>query len=153
MTPARVVHVAESAGWAGGERYLLALATELDRKRFTLAVLVPGEGPLVARLRELDVETAPVALDERLVSPATFLGLVRALERLRPAIVQSHGARSNVYTRQLAREWSRAGHDVTVLSQEPDPGAYDLGGAKTVRPDVGGRRLTRMLSSAWPSVS
>jgi glycosyltransferase involved in cell wall biosynthesis len=48
------------------------------------------------------------------------------------------GTGSNVYTRQLAREWSRAGHDVVVLSQEPRPEAYDLGGAQTVRPDVGG---------------
>ena len=48
------------------------------------------------------------------------------------------GTGSNVYTRQLAREWSRVGHDVTVLSQEPRPGDYDLGGAATVRPDVGG---------------
>ena len=48
------------------------------------------------------------------------------------------GTGSNVYTRQLAREWSRAGHDVTVLSQEPRPEAYDLGGAAVVRPDVRG---------------
>ena len=48
------------------------------------------------------------------------------------------GTGSNVYTRQLAREWSRAGHGVTVLSQEARPGDYDLGGAATVRPDVGG---------------
>lgn len=48
------------------------------------------------------------------------------------------GTGSNVYTRQLAREWSRAGHDVTVLSQESRPEAYDLGGASTARPDVGG---------------
>jgi glycosyltransferase involved in cell wall biosynthesis len=45
---------------------------------------------------------------------------------------------SNIYTRQLAREWSRAGHDVTVFSQDPDPTRYDLGGAETVRPDVHG---------------
>ena len=48
------------------------------------------------------------------------------------------GTGSNVYTRQLAREWSRAGHDVTVFCQEPRPDAYDLGGAPVVRPDVGG---------------
>ncbi len=48
------------------------------------------------------------------------------------------GTGSNVYTRQLAREWTRAGHDVTVLSQEPRPEEYDLGGAQTARPDVGG---------------
>jgi glycosyltransferase involved in cell wall biosynthesis len=48
------------------------------------------------------------------------------------------GTGSNVYTRQLAREWSRAGHDVTVLSQEPRPEGYDLGSAAAVRPDVHG---------------
>jgi glycosyltransferase involved in cell wall biosynthesis len=48
------------------------------------------------------------------------------------------GTGSNVYTRMLAREWSGAGHDVTVLSQEPHPERYDLGAAIAVRPDVGG---------------
>jgi glycosyltransferase involved in cell wall biosynthesis len=48
------------------------------------------------------------------------------------------GTGSNVYTRQLAREWSLAGHDVTVLSQESDPSRFDLGTATTARPDVGG---------------
>ncbi len=48
------------------------------------------------------------------------------------------GTGSNVYTRQLARAWMRAGHDVTVFCQEPRPDAYDLGGARVVRPDVGG---------------
>ena len=48
------------------------------------------------------------------------------------------GTGSNVYTRQLAREWARAGHHVTVLCQEPHPELYDLGGAEVVRPDVGG---------------
>ena len=48
------------------------------------------------------------------------------------------GTGSNVYTRMLAREWSNAGHDVTVLSQEPHPERYDLGSATSLRPDVGG---------------
>ena len=48
------------------------------------------------------------------------------------------GTGSNVYTRQLARAWMRSGHDVTVFCQEPRPGGYDLGGARVVRPDVGG---------------
>jgi glycosyltransferase involved in cell wall biosynthesis len=48
------------------------------------------------------------------------------------------GTGSNVYTRSLAREWSRAGHDVVVVCQEPHPEHYDLGGAKVFRPDVGG---------------
>lgn len=48
------------------------------------------------------------------------------------------GTGSNVYTRQLAREWSRAGHDVVVLSQEPHPESFDLVRAQPIRPDVGG---------------
>jgi glycosyltransferase involved in cell wall biosynthesis len=48
------------------------------------------------------------------------------------------GTGSNVYTRALAREWSRAGHDVTVFCQEPHPERFDLAGAEVVRPDVGG---------------
>jgi glycosyltransferase involved in cell wall biosynthesis len=48
------------------------------------------------------------------------------------------GTGSNIYMRQLAREWSRGGHDVTVFSQELHPERLDLGGAQTVRPDVNG---------------
>jgi len=48
------------------------------------------------------------------------------------------GTGSNVYTRALAREWSLEGHDVVVLCQEPHPELQDVGGARLVRPDVGG---------------
>jgi len=47
------------------------------------------------------------------------------------------GTGSNVYTRMLAREWSRAGHEVVVLSQEAHPERYDIGFATPIRPDVG----------------
>jgi glycosyltransferase involved in cell wall biosynthesis len=48
------------------------------------------------------------------------------------------GTGSNVYTRALAREWSQAGHDVTVFCQEPHPERFDVGSATVVRPDIGG---------------
>ncbi len=48
------------------------------------------------------------------------------------------GTGSNVYTRAVAREWSRAGHDVVVVCQEPHPERYDLGGAKVFKPNIGG---------------
>jgi glycosyltransferase involved in cell wall biosynthesis len=47
------------------------------------------------------------------------------------------GTGSNVYTRALAREWSRKGHEVTVLSQDPHPERSDIGGARAVKPDTG----------------
>jgi glycosyltransferase involved in cell wall biosynthesis len=46
------------------------------------------------------------------------------------------GTGSNVYTRAIAREWSRAGHDVTIVCQEGSPELYDLGGARIVRPEL-----------------
>jgi glycosyltransferase involved in cell wall biosynthesis len=55
------------------------------------------------------------------------------------------GTGSNVYTRALAREWSRAGHDVVVFCQDPHPETYDLGGARVVRPDIGGLLPTFVL--------
>ena len=48
------------------------------------------------------------------------------------------GTGSNVYTRALARAWSRLGHDVVVFCQEPNPEEYDLGGATVVRPPLDG---------------
>ncbi len=46
------------------------------------------------------------------------------------------GTGSNVYTRALARAWMRAGHDVTIVCQEPHPERYDLGGARVVVPQL-----------------
>jgi glycosyltransferase involved in cell wall biosynthesis len=49
------------------------------------------------------------------------------------------GTGSNVYTRAIAREWSRLGHEVVVFCQEPHPERFDLAGAEVVRPPVGPR--------------
>jgi glycosyltransferase involved in cell wall biosynthesis len=51
------------------------------------------------------------------------------------------GTGSNVYTRAIAREWRRSGHDVVVVCQERDPGRFDLAGAEVVLPTLPGNRL------------
>lgn len=51
------------------------------------------------------------------------------------------GTGSNVYTRALARVWSRLGHEVVVFAQEPHPERFDVGGATVVRPDLAGGPL------------
>ncbi|HEX3238132.1 MAG TPA: glycosyltransferase family 4 protein [Gaiellaceae bacterium] len=51
------------------------------------------------------------------------------------------GTGSNVYTRALAREWSLAGHDVTVVCQERHAERYDLGGARVFVPELRGGLL------------
>jgi glycosyltransferase involved in cell wall biosynthesis len=102
-TAVLVLHVAEGAGWAGGETYLRMLAMALDPARFRLAVAVPEDGPLVGRLDALGVPSHRVPLASRLLNPATLTALADLFRRERPSVVQSHGARSNVYTRVAAR--------------------------------------------------
>jgi len=51
------------------------------------------------------------------------------------------GTGSNVYTRALAREWSNAGHDVTVVCQERHGERYDIGSARIVVPELPGGLL------------
>jgi glycosyltransferase involved in cell wall biosynthesis len=59
------------------------------------------------------------------------------------------GTGSNVYTRALAREWSLAGHDVTVVCQERHPERYDLGPAEVVVPDLPGLLLPVFVLDAY----
>ena len=47
------------------------------------------------------------------------------------------GTGSNVYTRSLARAWTRLGHEVVVFCQDPDPARYaELEGVTVVRPRI-----------------
>ena len=46
------------------------------------------------------------------------------------------GTGSNVYSRALAREWSRAGHEVVVVCQERAPQQFDIGSATVVVPEL-----------------
>jgi glycosyltransferase involved in cell wall biosynthesis len=149
VTAVPVVHIAESTGWAGGERYLLALARELDRKRFRLSVIVPDDGPLVERLHALEIETCRVPLNDRQVSPRALRALLRALQQLRPVIVQSHGARSNVYTRLAARY---AGVPIVLSTVHNSLFDYEVAGWRR-RLYVLAERLTSPLADRIVAVS
>jgi glycosyltransferase involved in cell wall biosynthesis len=59
------------------------------------------------------------------------------------------GTGSNVYTRALAREWARAGHDVVVVCQERSPEQYDLEGAKVVNVELPGRLLPTFVMDRY----
>ena len=59
------------------------------------------------------------------------------------------GTGSNVYTQAIARAWSHAGHDVTVVCQEREPERFDLGGAQVVRPELPGRLLPVFVLDAY----
>jgi glycosyltransferase involved in cell wall biosynthesis len=62
------------------------------------------------------------------------------------------GSGSSVYTRAIAREWSAAGHDVVVLSQEPQPERFDLGEARTGRPWLPARLLPVFVLDDYPGL-
>ena len=63
------------------------------------------------------------------------------------------GTGSNIYTRALAREWSRAGHEVMVVAQEPHPEELDLGGAQVVRPELPDRLLPVFVLDRYEGLS
>lgn len=149
MTPRTVLHVAETAGWAGGEAYLLKLAQRLDRARFRLAVVVPEPGVLVTRLEALGVPTFRVPLTARLVDPGALGALVALFRRERPAVVQSHGARSNVYTKVAGR---LAGVPRVIATVHNSLFDYDVGSLRT-RLYVGAERLTSPLAHRVVAVS
>jgi glycosyltransferase involved in cell wall biosynthesis len=63
------------------------------------------------------------------------------------------GTGSNVYTRALAREWTRAGHDVVVVCQERAPEQYDLGGAQVVVPELPGGLLPTFVMDRYAGLN
>jgi glycosyltransferase involved in cell wall biosynthesis len=62
------------------------------------------------------------------------------------------GTGSNVYTRALAREWSGAGHDVTVVCQERHPERHDVGTADVVVPELPERLLPVFVLDRYEGV-
>ena len=148
-SPIRVLHVAESAGWAGGEAYLVQLAAALDRQRFALAVVVPETGPLTERLAALGVPIFVVPLHTRLLSPRTLWVLVQVLRRERPMIVQSHGARTNVYAKIAAR---LVGVPVVLATVHNSLFDYEVGALRR-QLYVAAERLTGSLAHRVVAVS
>src|SRR4029077_3548595 len=73
-----------------------------DRERFPIEIILPAPGPLGARLEALRLRVHVVDLGT-LIRPRALVHLALLLRRLAPDVVQSHGARSNVYTRVAGR--------------------------------------------------
>jgi glycosyltransferase involved in cell wall biosynthesis len=83
----------------GAERALVALATGLDRRRWTPSVVcLDKEGELAGPLREAGIETVCLGVDRRRPIQAVRR-LVEALRRFRPELVQSFLLHANVATR------------------------------------------------------
>ncbi len=103
--PIKVVQLADTVDRGGGETYVFLLADRLPRDRYFLSVLCPSEGLLPERLRQIGICVIPFE-SPRLLSLAALVRLTRLLRQQRPDIVQSHGARVNLYA-ALAGRWAR----------------------------------------------
>lgn len=102
MSQLVLAQLAGSAGYGGGERYLEWLLAGLDRAKFRPLVICPESGPFVQKLMKQGVAVAIISL-EPLMNPLALLELARLLKRERVAVLQTHGARANVYGRLAGR--------------------------------------------------
>jgi glycosyltransferase involved in cell wall biosynthesis len=93
----KVIHLASSAGIAGGERYLLDLIrfSSCDIQHF---VILPQRGPFERLLCQSDIAYAIVNINRKL-SLRAFSNLTSRLRRIKGHILHTHGYRSNFYGR------------------------------------------------------
>jgi L-malate glycosyltransferase len=101
MKPVVLAELAGSAGYGGGERYLEVLFDKLDRKKFTPFLICPESGPFVEKMTAKGIPTALVDLAP-LLNPFALMRLRGLLKQNHVTILQTHGARANVYGRLAA---------------------------------------------------
>ncbi|QPD04106.1 MAG: hypothetical protein Nkreftii_001880 [Candidatus Nitrospira kreftii] len=102
MTPVVLAELAGSAGYGGGERYLELLFEHVDRNRFRPILICPEPGPFVDKMIARHIPTHIVHL-RPLFNPLAVVNLANLLKRNKVAILQTHGARANVYGCLAAR--------------------------------------------------
>lgn len=120
QAPIRIVHVAGSAQWAGGEVFLQLMAEHLDKRAFELRVICPENGPLQAEMQRRGIPCEMIPLGP-LGHPGPLWKLRRLLRDWRPSIVQSHGARSNFYAALAAGSIPHVATIHNALTDYPIP--------------------------------
>ncbi|BFU91553.1 MAG: glycosyl transferase [Nitrospira sp.] len=101
MKPVVLAELAGSAGYGGGERYLELLFDRLDRTKFSPLLICPEPGPFVGKMKAKGIPTNVVRLTP-LFNLAALIRLAYLLKRNDVTILQTHGARANVYGRIAA---------------------------------------------------
>ena len=102
MKPIILAELAGSAGYGGGERYLELLFDRLNHSRFSPLLICPEPGPFVGKMAAKGIPTTVMHL-EPLFNPLVLLRLAQMLRREKVTILQTHGARANLYGRLAAR--------------------------------------------------
>jgi glycosyltransferase involved in cell wall biosynthesis len=101
MKPVILAELSGSAGYGGGERYLELLFDRLDRTQFSPVLICPEPGPFVGKMTAKGIPTDVVHLAP-LFNPFALMRLAWLLRRNNVMILQTHGARANVYGRLAA---------------------------------------------------
>lgn len=121
-----LAELAGSATYGGGERYLELLFDRLDRRRYRPLLICPESGPFVGTMQRRGVPTHVITLAP-LVNPVALMRLATLLARERVTILQTHGARANVYGRLAGR---LAGVPVIISTIHNSLRDYEIGGFK-----------------------
>ena len=93
-----LAELAGSASYGGGERYLELLCEHLDPARFRTILICPEQGTFVGRMQARGVPTCVIELAP-LFNPLALIRLIRLLKVEGVTVLQTHGARANVYGR------------------------------------------------------
>ncbi len=96
----KILHVIDSAGFGGGERYILDLACNAS-PGFSHAVVIPVPGALKQMLEEAGVPHAVVPMQKRISSEAVQRIATFAI-KTGASVIHTHGYRANFHGRLAA---------------------------------------------------
>ena len=120
--PINVLYVIDGAGFGGGERVFLQLASKLKNDYRVFVAACPG-GSFQHKIEKEGVTFVPVDLNRRVTSrPLTQIA--RAIKRYRIDIVHSQGARADFYAR-VSGKLAGVAHQVCTLAMPVE--GFDVG--------------------------
>jgi glycosyltransferase involved in cell wall biosynthesis len=103
MRKIRVLEMIDKPFLGGGQRTVLLLARNLDRRKFEVSVASAPAGPLVEELRKAGVRHHPLKL-EKTLSFRILSDIRRVLEENAVEILHTHGGVAGLYGRLVARK-------------------------------------------------
>ncbi|MGB9006902.1 MAG: glycosyltransferase family 4 protein [Candidatus Aminicenantales bacterium] len=103
MRKIRVLEMIDKPFLGGGQRTVLLLARNLDRRKFEISVASAPAGPLVEELRKAGVRYHPLKL-EKTLSLRILGDIRRVLEENSVEILHTHGGVAGLYGRLAARK-------------------------------------------------
>lgn len=92
----------DEASIGGGQQHVLALAENIKKEKYEVAVACERSGYLVDELEKRNIPVLPISISNML-SVRSLLSCVQAIRQFSPAIVHTHGGTAGFYGRIAAR--------------------------------------------------